>query len=215
MKHARMSVGVEPLGLILQRGSDLRVPTSIETSPISQRDWEAAVGTRIAARARPVRIERGVLIVRTATSTWAQELALLSEAILAQVRARGLDVSALRFRVGHVDAPERPPSRDEVRTSPPEVPLPRELRSVVEGVTDPDLREAIARAAAKNLGWQQMLEGEGEGARRARPGARAPREGALATSATKAVRAPRSAESKSAAPDLPTRPSSAGRRGRT
>src|SRR5439155_533119 len=112
------STGLTPLGDLLRRDPALRVPAAVEASPIAFRDWEAAVGTRIAARARPLRIERGVLLIRTATSTWAQELALLADTIVAQLAARGIAVKGLRFRVGHVDAPERPPSRDEVRTSP-------------------------------------------------------------------------------------------------
>jgi len=217
MKHARRA-GFEPLGFILQRESDLRVPPSIETAPIAFRDWEAAVGTRIAARARPVRLDRGLLIVRTATATWAQELSLLSEDILRELRARGIEVSALRFRVGRVDAPERPPSRDEVRSSPPEVPLPRSLERAVERVSDPELREAITRAAAKNLGWQQMRKTEPEprGPGPARTdGTRALALDKAATSARAAARGPRSVESESAEPDGPTRPTSGGRRGTT
>ena len=104
----RRSGALEPLGFVLRRDSDLRVPASIETSPIAARDWEAAVGTRIAARAQPIRLERGVLLVRTATATWAQELSLLADAIIAQLRGRSTPVDSLRFRVGQVEAPERP-----------------------------------------------------------------------------------------------------------
>lgn len=157
-RSGRRHGALQPLGLVIQHDSTLRVPATVETSPISLRDWEAAVGTRIAARARPIRLDRGVLLVRTATATWAQELTMLTDAIIAQLRGRAVKVSALRFCVGHVDAPERPPTRSEVRTSPPAVPLPPALRREVARVADPDLREAIARAAAKNLGWQAMQQ---------------------------------------------------------
>jgi hypothetical protein len=149
--------GLEPLGLLLSRDAALRVPESVTTAPIAARDWEAAVGSRIAARARPVRLDRGVLLVRAATATWAQELSLLADAILSQLRGRGIDVTQLRFKVGPVDAPERPPTRTEVRTSPPAVPLPASLGAAVAQVDDPELRDAIAHAAAKNLGWQETL----------------------------------------------------------
>jgi hypothetical protein len=193
-RSARRHLGLEPLADVLHRDSALRVPKTVETSPIAYRDWEAAVGSRIAARARPVSIDRGVLIVRAATATWAQELSLLAEPIRAQLRARGVAIDALRFRVGPVDAPERPPSRDEVRTSPPEVPLPPPLRAELARVADPELRDAIARAAGKNLGWQATLppqaptsapsaaraprsagRGTGPQARRTKPPAAAPR----------------------------------------
>src|SRR5678810_371252 len=99
-RSARRHGALEPLGLVIQHDSTLRVPPAVETSPISFRDWEAAVGTRIAARARPIRLERGVLLVRTATATWAQELTLLADAIVEQLVKRGVPVRSLRFRVG-------------------------------------------------------------------------------------------------------------------
>ena len=209
MKRPRL--GLEPLGLVLSRERGLRVPDSIETTPIAARDWEAAVGSRIAARARPVRIDRGVLVVRTATATWAQELALLSDAILQQLRGRGIAVDALRFRVGHVEAPERPPSRAEVRATPPEVPLPPDIKAEVARVADPELRDAIAHAAARNLGWQATLERQGP------PGAPVEahrRRAATPISAQSAARGPRSAGTGSAPPgQTPGRPPSA-RRGK-
>jgi hypothetical protein len=159
MKHrSHRGTGLIPLGFVIQADSKLRVPASIEASPIAFRDWEAAVGTRIAARARPIKLERGVLLVRAASSTWAQELALLSEAIITQLRGRNLDVDSLRFRVGQVDAPERPPSREEVRISPAAVALPPTVATQIAQVEDPELRAILARAAAKNLGWQEDNE---------------------------------------------------------
>jgi hypothetical protein len=159
MKHrSHRGTGLIPLGFVIQADTKLRVPPSIEASPIAFRDWEAAVGTRIAARARPLKLERGVLLVRAASSTWAQELALLSEAIITQLRARNIAVESLRFRVGQVDAPDRPPSREEVRLSPAAVALPPTVASEIAQVEDPELRAIIARAAAKNLGWQESNE---------------------------------------------------------
>lgn len=230
----RRSGALEPLGFVLQRDGDLRVPASIETSPIAARDWEAAVGTRIAARAQPIRLERGVLLIRTATATWSQELSLLADAIIAQLRGRSTPVDSLRFRVGKVEAPERPPARDEVRSSPPEVPLPPSLRQEVERVADVELREAIARAAAKNLGWQAMNDAQSArmakvDARRTPPPAEQPRPpkkiaprpeaGAeravpVATSGPPGARGPRGAGSGTSGPGPGTTPSPAGRRGR-
>ncbi|WP_437301693.1 DUF721 domain-containing protein [Sorangium sp. So ce426] len=119
------------------------------------REWEAAVGSRIAARARPLKLERGVLHVRAASSMWAQELSLLGDTITAQLRSRGLPVQSLRFRVGKVDPVARPPWREEVRPTPKEAPLPAEVRRELGKVADTELREAIAKAAARNLGWQE------------------------------------------------------------
>ncbi|HSN98087.1 MAG TPA: DciA family protein, partial [Candidatus Nanopelagicales bacterium] len=77
---------MERLGTLIQRDRAIKVPERVETAPIAFRDWEAAVGSRIAARARPAKLERGVLHVRAASATWAQELALLGDAIAAQLR---------------------------------------------------------------------------------------------------------------------------------
>ncbi len=212
----RRRAGIEPLGLVLSREKGLRVPGTIETSPVPARDWEAAVGSRIAARARPIRIDRGVLIVRAATSTWAQELSMLADAILEQLRGRGVRARSLRFVVGQVDAPERPPTRSEVRAAPGEVPLPATVAAVVQGVADPELRDAIAHAAARSLGWYARHEGAGtlgstQGSTRESPRG-SPQ--APATSAPSAARGPRSAGTGSAPQGRTSRPSPPARRGK-
>jgi len=203
MKHrSHRGTGLIPLGFVIQGDSKLRVPASIEASPIAFRDWEAAVGTRIAARARPIKLERGVLLVRAASSTWAQELALLSEAIITALRGRNIAVDSLRFRVGQVDAPDRPPSREEVRISPAAVALPPTVATQIAQVEDPELRAIIARAAAKNLGWQEDNEAPKRKRRADRAAAAAevraltplrPRPDGAPTSAKPGARGPRSA----------------------
>ncbi|CAN99182.1 hypothetical protein sce9010 [Sorangium cellulosum So ce56] len=147
------------MGALIQRGSSLSAPAEVDTSPMPFREWEAAVGSRIAARARPLKLERGVLHVRAASSMWAQELSLLGDTITAQLRSRGLPVQSLRFRVGKVDPVARPPWREEVRPTPKEAPLPVEVRRELGKVADTELREAIAKAAARNLGWQEAEAG--------------------------------------------------------
>jgi len=216
MKRSARSTALEPLGLVLRRETGLRPPPAVETAPIAYRDWEAAVGSRIAARARPVRLDRGVLYVRTATSTWAQELALLSEPILVQLRARGVPVDSLRFRVGHIDPPERPPLRDEVRTAPPDAPLPPQVQAELARIADPELRDAIAHAAAKNLGWQITLAAAKKPpkARRAPAASKAPKAAGPATSAPSGARAPRPAGRESAPQGRGSTPSRGASRGR-
>jgi hypothetical protein len=159
VKKKRLLRGLEQLGVVLERASEVLPPKTAPDAraPVSARDWEAAVGTRIAARALPAKLDRGVLHVRVASATWAQELSMLSEPIVAQLRARGVPVEALRFRVGTVEAPERSKTREEhVRTEPPRVPLPANVAGEVARVRDAELREAIRHAAEKNLGWQRM-----------------------------------------------------------
>jgi len=207
---------LEPLGMVLIRDAALRVPATVETSPIPARDWEAAVGSRIAARARPVRLDRRVLVVRTATATWAQELALLADAILLQLRGRGIAVDALRFRVGPVDAPERPPTRNEVRVAPPAVALPASLEAEVERVPDLELRAIIAHAAAKNLGWQSIRERSR--APLTHPGERpraSPDPAPPPTSGRSGARGPRPAAPENAPPARSPRTSPGGRQGKS
>lgn len=191
---------LEPLGDVIAHDRELRVPKAFGGAPVSPRDWEAAVGSRIAARAEPVLLERGVLLVRVATSTWAQELALLGDAIVEQLHGRGLAVHQLRFRVGTVAPKARQGSREPPRHEPPVAPLPVALQEELARVADPDLRAAIARAAGKNLGWQLM---------NARFAAR-PRS-AAATEMRATVPGPRGAEAGSAPSDR-TRPPARGER---
>ena len=119
--------------------------------------WPAIVGDAIARNAWPLRIARdGTLHVATASATWAQELALLSEELLERLRATlGADAPArLRCAVGPIPDPERPA---ETRSEPiphiGETPLAvlSEARSAASAISDPELRELVARAARVSL----------------------------------------------------------------
>ncbi len=206
----RKRLNLEPLSKALEGVTDLKLPSFVVPAPVSPRDWEAAVGTRIAARARPVRLDRGVLIVKTATSTWAQELTMLAEEILPKLRERGLAVDALRFRVGPVDPPARPATREEVRASPPKVPLPPAVAMAVSEVEDRELRAIIAEAAARNLGWQ--LTARPASRREMAPPTPGPEVEPPATSARPGARAPRSAAPENAPPDRTRWPARGARR---
>jgi hypothetical protein len=128
----------------------LTMPPDVERPPIPFLHWERAVGTRIARRARPFRLERGVLHVKVSNGIWASELQLLSEDILAQLRAAGLEVQSLRFSVGPVErlGPPPPPPRHAPRP----IALPADVAAKVERITDDALREAVERAASVWLG---------------------------------------------------------------
>jgi hypothetical protein len=191
-------IAPEALEQVLARaGEDRFAPNR---APLAPHVWSAAVGARIAERTRPVAIENGVLVVRTATSVWASELSLLSDALIARLRRAGISVNALRFRVGTIDPPER---STELRTS--KVPRPIELEPqiarTIGRVKDDELREAIADAARANLAWQAFNAS----------GAAAPDDATAPapTAAPRAARAPRDAETENAPPDR-TRPTSPG-----
>jgi hypothetical protein len=121
--------------------------------PVSQRAWEEAVGSRIARRTQPLRVERGILYVRVANAAWANELSLLSNDILAQLHARGLRVQALRFHVGRIDPYQADPrfEREVKRAAPADPPLPQEVNERMDAIDDDALRDAVADAAAKSL----------------------------------------------------------------
>jgi hypothetical protein len=138
-------------GVIARAGEDRFARTR---GPLSERIWAQCVGARIAERARPLSLEAGVLTVRAATSTWASELSLLETTILERLRASGIDVTRLRFRVGPVEPPARPPERRASRKVPPPTSLPAPLATQIAQVHDDELRLIISRAAGANLAWQ-------------------------------------------------------------
>lgn len=172
------------LGKVIAADKELRLPKGVEGSPVSALDWEAAVGSRIATRAQPVALERGILYVRAATSTWAQELTLLADAIVEQLRGRRIPVRQLRFRVGPIEPRARLGEREPPRRAPVPAPLPPAVAAELGHVADLDLRAAIARAAAVNLGWQRMVAGPEDAATAARRGARGPRSAAAGSAPT-------------------------------
>lgn len=144
----------EALGAVLGRERELKDLVEEGASPIPARIWESVVGTRIAARTRPLRLERGVLLVVTATAAWSSELSLLALPILAKLRAARIGVTDLRFRVGAIEAPVRAPRRPSKR-SPPLAPLDEPLGRALDNVPDEDLRRAIELAARRALGFSE------------------------------------------------------------
>lgn len=161
---------LEPLSSLLSRPAE-----GARSLPIPPHAWWQAVGPRIAERARPVRLEHGVLAVRVASAAWAQELSFLAPVIVERLVARGFDVKLLRFRVGAIEPPLRRPEPAPPKVVPPPAKLPERLAKTIDSVPDADLRGAIARAAAANLAWQRLHEPKPSGVSGARPAAPAPR----------------------------------------
>ncbi len=142
---------MDKLGAILGHTKAIQPPKNVPQAPVTPIDWEAAVGSRIATKAQPHRLERGVLTVRVTSAAWANELSLLADDILRQLRERGLPVEQLRFKVGKV-RPHGPRRLHEQKVAPPpNAPLPEALRGSVESVEDDDLRRALVDAARKTL----------------------------------------------------------------
>jgi hypothetical protein len=176
-------VAPEAMEAILDRAGESRFARA--RSPIALKVWRDAVGARIADRARPVSLWGGVLLLRVPTSVWAHELSLLAGEVCTRLRERGIEARELRFRVGALEAVERPPERRVARAVPTSFAIPPELTHALDDVGDDSLRAAIERAAAANLAWQSVT----------RPAP--PQE---VSEARRAVRAPRGAVTETARP---------------
>jgi len=176
-------VAPEPMEAILDRAGESRFARA--RSPIELKVWRDAVGARIADRARPISLWGGVLLLRVPTSVWAHELSLLAGEVCARLRERGIQARELRFRVGALEAVDRPPERRVARAVPTSFAIPAELTHALDDVGDDSLRASIERAAAANLAWQSVT----------RPAP--PQE---VSEARRAVRAPRGAVKETARP---------------
>lgn len=119
------------------------------TAHISLADWQRAVGPRLAQKTLPERLSDGVLTVRVPSSTWAQELSFLSDVVAERLRAAGHAVQRMRFQVHASALPAERPLTTVRRAE-----IPAQLRESIEQVADPDLRRAIAEAAAYSLARQ-------------------------------------------------------------
>ena len=117
--------------------------------------WSELVGEEVARNAWPARIARdGTLHVHTSSSTWAFELGQLAPDILGRLRKTlpGSAPPALRFAVGNLPEPEL----TNAERAGPEAPRPgpQERAAAAEltaSLTNPELRELVARAAAASL----------------------------------------------------------------
>lgn len=161
----------EPIDELIERAGENRFAK--KKLPIPVAEWRAAVGPRIADRARPLAIERGILVLLVATSVWANELQMLTKELIERIRARGIAITGIRFRVGSMDPVDRPPERRALRRVPPPKPLPLELRQEVAKVEDLELRAILAQAAGAAIAWQEFNA--------TKPVARAPRDAGRGT----------------------------------
>jgi len=170
----------EAMEAILERAGESRFART--RPPLAMKVWRDAVGARIAERARPLLLWDGVLLLRVPSSVWAHELSLLAGEVCARLRERGVEARELRFRVGALDAVERPPERRVARSVPTAFPVPAEVAHALGGVGDDGLRACIERAAAANLAWQSVSRpAPAQEVTEARRAARAPRGAATET----------------------------------
>jgi len=117
------------------------------------RVWPAAVGDAVARSAWPQRVARdGTLHVTCVSSTWAFELGRMEDDIRARLaeHLEAAEPPPLRFAPGPVPSPgavERPP----YALPAPDPEEERWAASVSDPIDDPELREAVRRAAVASL----------------------------------------------------------------
>lgn len=116
--------------------------------------WEAAVGSLIAAKARPVSFRDGTLTLAVSGAPWMQQLTFLKKQIADNVNSR---LGEIMIRDIHLKASQPPslPSQPESGTDRGRELTEKEMRRIEEetaDVSDPELREAFARIMAREMG---------------------------------------------------------------
>ncbi|MGH7821610.1 MAG: DUF721 domain-containing protein [Candidatus Binatia bacterium] len=114
--------------------------------------WDEVVGEILAARAEPVRIEDGKLVVRVATSTWMQELQFLKDEIRTRLNERlgRTVVRDIYLVLGGTTRRRRAADERVVHSVDEEA-----LAALVPSIDHPELEAAlrrVARARARRLG---------------------------------------------------------------
>ena len=120
--------------------------------------WPELVGEQLAQRTFPDGLERGLLWVRVANSSWLHELSFLRESLIDQINRELGDpplVRELRFHIGPRErvadddalAPTVRIRREPPRRREPPAPAAGERLAAIErdsaSVSDPELRDAI------------------------------------------------------------------------
>jgi hypothetical protein len=147
--------GLEPLGRVLDGALPASADRAADVSAIARR-WPAAVGEAIAREAWPARLTPdGELVVHASAAVWASELTHLEADLRGRLEAVGIvPAPRLRFTVGTV--PRRPDAVVPEGPQPAPPADPRADRWTAE-IRDPELREAVSRAARS---WLARTRGE-------------------------------------------------------
>ena len=162
---------------------------------IDREQWRQIVGERIAARTEPGAKRGRELTVHVASASWAQELSLLVNEIVARLKAGGVHVDTVRFRVKEIAAtPRGPAARSPVYRK---AALPSVLTERLDRIEDPELRFAIGEAAAL---WLALEDAPSKARTTLRPPAAAPAGASPSApiSTRPSARGPRGAESRNA-----------------
>ena len=114
--------------------------------------WRKVVGSQISKQAQPEWLRDGVLQVRVENSVWLNHLRFLGEELRQKLNGEhpSLEIKKIRFRQGPLDSFQPPPSSTTSRPAParqirpkPVAPLSSEQHSLLEKITDRELRLAL------------------------------------------------------------------------
>ena len=158
---------------------------------IDREQWRRVVGERIAARTEPGPKRGRELTVFVASASWAQELSLLVNEIVARLKTANVYVDTVRFRVREIAPPLRDPAAPKPASRKAALPAP--LLAHLEGIADLELRDAIGEAAALWLGREETRAPQSS-TTLARPSARTPR--AAESQSARSDRTPSSARAR-------------------
>ncbi|MEI9950955.1 MAG: DUF721 domain-containing protein [Pseudomonadota bacterium] len=173
---------------------------------IDREQWRLIVGERIATRTEPGAKRGRELTVYVASAGWAQELSLLVNEIVVRLKAAGIHVDTVRFRVKEIAVePRDPAARKPIYRK---ASLPFALTEQLERIEDAELRDAISETAAL---WLALEEAPSKARPSVAPSAPRP---AAATSARPSARAPRASESQSARSERTPAPAHARSKGK-
>jgi hypothetical protein len=144
--------------------------------------WSTVLGARIAARATPLRLVRGELVIAVAEAVWRQELQLLAPQIAAKLnQALGRDVvQRIRLVGGDAAAPDASAARERPRrrlpqlssASLPGTPTPHATRGPAvepEGEIGRALRSLAAKRAERIVADAEPARTRTRGHPQARP----------------------------------------------
>jgi hypothetical protein len=109
--------------------------------------WEQAVGSRIAAHARPSHIDNHRLTIVTESPVWTQQLSLMAPELLRRVSLRfghGV-VTNLYFVTGELERAAVAPPPREPAAAPPPAPVPARLEADLAAIADHGVRDSVRR----------------------------------------------------------------------
>lgn len=117
--------------------------------------WPVLVGEQIARSAWPARVARdGTLHVATSSSAWAFELQQLAPELLERLRGRLGDEAPTGLRFAPGKLPEAAEPQGEQSPNKVAEPAPEHLElaaALTESIEDENLREVVAKTAARSL----------------------------------------------------------------